>query len=150
MKYIAHRGLLQGPDPELENCPEQIKLALDLGYDCEIDLWSQGGLLFLGHDKPTYHVTYSFVIQHGLWIHAKNFEALNWLADRTKGVHYFWHEKDQYTLTSTGYIWSYPNTELSNRTIQLMPEWADPELNNIDQTCYGVCSDYVELIKSKI
>ena len=77
-------------------------------------------------------------------------EALNWLCERTKGVHYFWHDRDQYTLTSTGYIWSYPDAKLSERTIQLMPEWSDPELNNVDSTCYGVCSDYVELIRSKI
>ena len=150
MKLIAHRGLTQGPNPDRENTPEQIELALSQGYDCEIDLWCQNGQLWLGHDRPTHYITFSFIIQHGLWIHAKNFEALNWLAERTNGVHYFWHEQDQYTLTSTGYIWSYPNTELSERTIQLLPEWQDPELNNIDTTCYGVCSDYVELIRSKI
>ena len=150
MKLIAHRGLFRGPDPELENRPEQIGLALSQGYDCEIDVWCKGGQLWLGHDEPKHYITFSFVIQPGLWIHAKNFEALNWLAERTKGVHYFWHEQDQYTLTSTGYIWSYPNVELSERTIQLMPEWSDPDLNNIDRSCYGVCSDYVELIRSKI
>ena len=40
MIYIAHRGLTNGPDKELENHPEQIKRAISQGFDCEVDLWA--------------------------------------------------------------------------------------------------------------
>jgi len=53
MKLIAHRGLTQGPNKELENKPEQIISALDQGYDCEIDLWTVNSDFYLGHDAPT-------------------------------------------------------------------------------------------------
>ena len=36
---IAHRGLYNGPDPWLENKPEQITKALTLGFDAEVDVW---------------------------------------------------------------------------------------------------------------
>ena len=38
MKLIAHRGNTNGPNPETENCPQQIKNCIDQGYDVEIDL----------------------------------------------------------------------------------------------------------------
>ena len=39
MIYIAHRGLTNGPDAQLENNPFQIAKAVKEGYDCEVDLW---------------------------------------------------------------------------------------------------------------
>ena len=38
MKLIAHRGNINGPNPEMENNPEYILNTLSLGYDCEIDV----------------------------------------------------------------------------------------------------------------
>jgi hypothetical protein len=146
MKYIAHRGLFNGPDSNLENNPDQIKLALAKGYDCEIDLWykSNGGF-FLGHDAPTYNVEYEFISSEGLWIHAKNLAALYYLTNTP--LNYFWHEGDERTLTSHQYIWTYPEKTLSKRSIMLMPEWADPTLESTRTVeCFGICSDYIEKI----
>ena len=39
MILVSHRGNLSGPDPDKENNPTQINKTLDLGYDCEVDLW---------------------------------------------------------------------------------------------------------------
>ena len=74
MKYIAHRGLFNGPDKTLENHPEQILNALDLGFDVEIDLWHvncRPQEWWLGHDAPTYPIDASF---------------LNWSAWLTRSV----------------------------------------------------------------
>ena len=38
MKFIAHRGLFQGPDKDKENNPDQIYEALGKGFDVEIIL----------------------------------------------------------------------------------------------------------------
>jgi hypothetical protein len=60
MKLIAHRGLTDGPNKDLENNPKQILLAIDQSFDCEIDLWSIDSKLYLGHDLPVYPIDASF------------------------------------------------------------------------------------------
>jgi hypothetical protein len=146
MRYIAHRGLFNGPDKTLENRPEQIKTALDLDYDCEIDLWIINSDFYLGHDKPDYLIDAEFLKTPGLWIHAKNLAALRWLT--TTGLKYFWHEEDKFTLTSNNFIWTYPGNELTARSIMVMPEYADKTLANTRTAqCYAICSDWVEILK---
>lgn len=147
MKYIAHRGLINGPNKSLENLPQQIRSSLAQGYDCEIDLWLFEDRLYLGHDGPQYNITREFLEQPGLWIHAKHLPALEWLLD-TK-LNYFWHQEDHYTLTSWGWIWAYPGQPVSSRSVQVMPEMADPSLNNIDWSCHAVCSDWILRIQAQ-
>ena len=146
MKLIAHRGLTTGPDRDLENSPFQISKALDMGFDCEVDLWIENGDFFLGHDKPQYHSTAAFFQKNGLWIHAKNLEALHWLTDTD--CNYFWHQEDNFVITSHKWIWTYPLNELTEKSICVMPEWHDPNLANLPTKCYGICSDFVEKIKN--
>jgi len=146
MKYIAHRGLFNGPDVNLENRPEQIELALKMGYDCEVDLWIVNSDFYLGHDRPDYPINKKWLDRLGLWIHAKNLAALGWLT--TTDLEYFWHQNDDYTLTSHNYIWTYPGKELTERSVMVMPEHVDKSLETAhDAKCYAVCSDYVESIK---
>jgi hypothetical protein len=150
MHFIAHRGLYQGPNKELENHPNQILEAIKNGFDCEIDLRIINSELLLGHDSPTYIINRDFLIKYcsRLWIHAKNLAALRWLTDEPY-LNYFWHQNDDFVLTSKGYIWSYPGKELTTRSIMLMPEWHDPKLVDfVVPRCYGICSDYVEKIKA--
>ena len=148
MKYIAHRGLTQGPDKKLENHPTQITKALHQGFDCEIDLWVVHTELWLGHDEPQYQVDEKFIKQLGLWIHAKNVDALRWL--RVTDCNYFWHENDQYTLTSHKWIWTYPGKELTSISVMVMPETVDNTLAICKNArCYAICSDYVEQIKNQ-
>ena len=57
MKFIAHRGLFQGPDKDKENNPDQICEALEKGFDVEIDLrCDENNNLFLGHDYNQYPI----------------------------------------------------------------------------------------------
>lgn len=147
MKLIAHRGLINGPNRSLENQPQQIRSSLAAGYDCEIDLWVFDGRLYLGHDGPQYNITRDFLDQAGLWIHAKHIDALDWLLDTD--LNYFWHQEDHYTLTSKNFIWAYPGQAVTKRSVQVMPEMADPTLNNIDRNCYAVCSDWILKIQAQ-
>jgi hypothetical protein len=148
MKLIAHRGLTTGPDTNLENKPEQIKLALSQGFDCEIDVWFQDSQWYLGHDRPEYTINFEFLEQTGLWIHAKNLEALYVLGADTK-LNFFWHQEDDYTLTSQGYIWTYPNKLLTPNSISVMPEWHHSDVSLYNPNCFGVCSDYVAKLVPK-
>jgi len=137
MIKIAHRGNTVGSDP-LENAPEYIDKSLSEGYEAEIDVWYYNDGLWLGHDNPTYMVDISWLQDrhNRLWCHAKNFEALNYLLTFQK-INVFWHQQDNYTVTSQGYIWAYPGQYGSEvKTIAVLPTPA-MKLENF----YGICSD---------
>jgi len=149
MKLIAHRGLMNGPDNTIENAPVQICRALSLGYDCEIDLRVDNhGYFYLGHDNPDYHTTAEFLHKPGLWIHAKNLNALKWLTNTE--LNYFWHQEDDFVITSHRFIWTYPGKELTTNSVSVMPEWNDPNFTNLPNNCFGICSDYVGKIQKLI
>ena len=146
MKLIAHRGLSKGPNKELENRPSQIESALQHGFDCEVDFWIVDDRFYLGHDGPQFHIKQDFIKHAGLWIHAKNLNALHYLVGTD--LNFFWHQTDNYTLTSTGYIWTYPGQSLTKHSVMVMPEWDDPTLDNARHAdCFAVCSDFVSLLK---
>lgn len=138
MKLIAHRGNMYGPDIDQENKPEHILFAIKSGFDVEVDIWVMDDEILLGHDKPEYLVNEDFVelISEKAWFHCKNLEALEYFAgSRYK---YFWHQSDDYTLTSNGYVWTYPGKKTIENSIIVL-------LNKEDKLpeAYGVCSDYV-------
>mgnify|MGYP003147918481 CR=1 FL=1 len=140
MKLISHRGNINSKQPELENKISYIYDALDQGYDVEIDVWFKNDRFYLGHDEPTYEIDASFLCNQSLWCHAKNLEAL---AEMKKigDIHYFWHQNDDYTITSQRYIWTFPNKSLYYDSICVLPELGHAK--NIND-CYGICSDYIE------
>ena len=140
MKLISHRGNISGPDPGKENLPSHIKTALNLGYDVEIDVWNLNGVWFLGHDDPSYEINIKFLMNDKLLCHAKNLAALDKMLVHTN-IHCFWHQEDHYTITSRGFIVSYPGYEVTSRTICMKPELAAPESAT---ECYGICSDYIQ------
>ena len=143
MKFIAHRGNIDGPS-KFENSPDHIDEAISLGFDVEIDVWVDGYKIFLGHDEPEYKIDNAFLEERRsmLWCHAKNIHALKWLVENNFNT--FFHDTDDYTLTSKGFIWAYPGKELVEGSICVMPEMADDPLylkKNKD-IIYAVCSDY--------
>lgn len=147
MILIAHRGNISGPNPEMENRPEYVKKAIDLGYNVEVDVWYENNQLFLGHDGPQYKIKDDFLDNDLLWCHAKNTQALQKLIDL--GIHYFWHDIDAHTITSRGFVWSYPGSTLTSNSICVMPESAPDFYSDKDfKNCKGVCSDYIGEIHS--
>ena len=145
MNIISHRGNLNGPEPKLENSEAYIIKALASGFDTDIDLWFQDGVLFLGHYTPTYQTNLDFLnkYKNKLWIHCKNLEALNYLLEQD-GMNFFWHETDAYTLTSRGYIWTYFDKPVAkNNVLVLKGEIKKEDL----PVCYGVCTDFPTLFK---
>lgn len=148
MRYIAHRGLFEGPDVNLENRPQQIEVAISQGFDCEVDLWLHDEKLFLGHDFPDYEITVEWLKDKPLWIHAKNLGALAYLNSLPYALTYFWHDSDKYTLTSNNKIWTHPRATLTHDSIMVMPEWIGMDDAYI-VNCYGICSDYIKSIREK-
>jgi hypothetical protein len=140
MKLISHRGNINGPEPDKENDPSHIEMAISGGYDVEIDVWKIGATLWLGHDLPQFTVNPKFLRNEHLLCHAKNLEALDFML-KLGDVHCFWHQEDQYTLTNKGYIVSYPGYAVTPKTICMKPELVD--IKSV-YDCYAVCSDYIE------
>jgi hypothetical protein len=139
MILISHRGNLDGSFPNKENSPEYIKKALLKGFDVEIDVWFVNSCFFLGHDEPKYKINIDFLENKKLWCHAKNLNALDKMLNN-KNIHCFWHQNDDYTLTSNGFIWTYPNKKIANNSIAVLPElFKDWDVND----SFGICSDFV-------
>lgn len=144
MIYISHRGNLYKPQPKYENSIPYIQEALDRGYDVEVDVWyNDRDGYYLGHDYPQYKVDIEFLTNTRLWIHCKNSLALYKLTN-FKGLNYFWHQNDDYTLTSQNMIWCYPGKTIpflnKERAICVMPEI---HLTNVEGFG-GICSDNIE------
>lgn len=138
MILISHRGNLNGPNKELENNPRYIKEALLKGFDVEIDVYLHKNKLYLGHDEPQYKIEESFLLNKKIWCHAKNIESLV-LLKKIQAI-YFWHQEDDYTITSNGYFWTYPGKKLVKNSICVLPERFDYKKIN----CAGICSDFIE------
>lgn len=148
MRIIAHRGLMNGPDPKIENKVETIETAIRQEFEVEIDVWFHNGEWYLGHDEPIEKILFSFLCQQNLWIHCKNLAALERLGTY-KHLNSFWHENDSYTLTSHNYIWTYPGKDLSTHSICVMPEKYMPLEQVRNLKCLGICTDY-PIIVSKL
>lgn len=140
-RIIAHRANLYGPNSAKENSPSAIETALDMGFDVEIDIWSNDGRFALGHDRPTFSFSKQFFeeIMHFSWFHCKNLEALTRFQNEFPNANYFWHESDKFTLTSKGFIWTYPGESMSSKSIAVLPE--QKESPNLD-FAFGICTDY--------
>lgn len=152
---IAHRGNINGPNPEKENDPLYLEEALKLGYFVETDIWLEDDEYYLGHDKPQYLISLEWLDQYRnkIFLHCKNvgaLQALMW------DFHCFSHDRDEAVLTSQKLIWLYPGVEKKllketlSECIIVMPEWnKDNDIEQFLPFCFGVCSDYVtDLVKS--
>lgn len=137
MILISHRGNIDGRNPQLENGEGYCQAAIDAGYNVEIDVWVYDGIFWTGHARPQYRVDTDFFLKEEVWCHAKDIEALKRLLEL--GAHCFFHQNDNVTLTSKGYIWTNPTQPLTEKSICVLPE-----LQTIDiKGCAGVCSDYI-------
>lgn len=135
MKIISHRGNLKAKDSDRENKPFAIDECIRMGIDVEVDFWLRNGKFYLGHDKPETEIEETFLLSRKkhLWIHAKNFEAVECLSFYSE-LNWFWHEEDKMTLTSKGIPWCYPGYRVSNGITVVMDE-------RTDYRYYGICTD---------
>ena len=147
MKLISHRGNIDGKLVSYENEPNYIDIAINEGFDVEVDVWytkpnQSGKILFLGHDKPQYGVDLKWFLDRidKLWVHCKNIEAVEFFSNHPDDYNFFWHENDTLTLTSKKYIWTYPGKQPISNSIAVMPELYNDPVSN----CFGICSDFIK------
>lgn len=145
MIFISHRGNIEGKIEKEENNPEKILFCLSNSYDVEIDVWYMNNNFFLGHDEPMYQVDAEFLKNNSLWCHAKNIKALKKMLELN--INCFWHQEDDYILTSRNYIWVYPGKPLISGAIAVMPENTKYELSELEK-CYAICSDNIKYYRN--
>ena len=148
MILISHRGNINRAIPERENDPKYIIEAISNGFEVEIDVWFVNEKFKLGHDEPKYDFPHELLEHQAgkLWLHCKNLEAVsqfNILDSTGTFLNYFWHQKDDVTLTSQGYIWAYPGKQPLKNSIAVLPEINDDDVSK----CSGICSDIIEKYK---
>jgi len=149
MTLIAHRGNLTGPNPDRENSPDYIDEAIAQRFSVEVDLWKIDDELYLGHDDTQYKVSLEWIKQRQehLWIHCKNSWALDSMLKNN--LHCFWHDTDDYTMTSKNYVWTYPGKPIVGyMSICVLPERHINIFTDKLPQCFGVCSDYVMNIRN--
>lgn len=152
MIYISHRGNLNGPNPEKENHPDYLKEAVKKGFQVELDVWFENDKFYLGHDEAQYEIKKQFLSNNNFWCHAKNMEAIGALTSSGNFIHCFFHHNDACTLTSRGWIWTYPGELIvSKKSIAVLPESLYAKTNeNSLKTAGGICSDYIINYKNSL
>jgi hypothetical protein len=147
MILISHRGNISSINEQEENSPNYIIRAISLGYHVEIDLFKIDDNLYLGHDKPTHKIDPFFLDNEKLFVHCKNKEALLYMSKAFFKSDFFWHQNDNYTLTSKNKIWTFTGEELIHGSICVMPE--NHSYSDLSM-CYGICSDVIEKYKTMV
>jgi len=139
---IAHRGLINGSNHELENSITTISERCRQGYSSEIDIWWHREAFWIGHDEPREPVSQEFLHSEYLWIHAKNAEGFDHLQklsnEKGWGLRIFYHTDEDYILTTTGDTIIYPGIPDMEGWCYMMPEYS----NIIPKISGKICSDY--------
>lgn len=150
MRFISHRGNLDGKNPSRENAPDYVEEALKKGFDVEVDLRFHLGKMYLGHDLPQYEISDDWISRHSsnLWVHCKDSDSLGHCINN--GYHCFFHNIDAYTITSRGFVWAYPGMSISSRLcICVMPENKEGSVGLLMHDYYGTCSDVIQQMESE-
>lgn len=136
---------MDGPSA-LENHPDYIKKALDAGFNVEVDVQSiRNGEALIGHGGPSYTTNLDMICDDRVWCHAKTLSALEDLLHI--GAHCFWHQDDDYTITSKGVIWT-ARDECGGNIVRVTKKASDvgevmTDNGLLFNHLYGVCCDYV-------
>lgn len=147
MKYISHRGNIDSINPDQENSSKYIDQAISKGYDVEMDVRLVNNYLYLGHDSPDYPVSLPWLLERKdyLWVHTKNFAALDYLIDYDLRV--FYHQKESHTIINRcNLIWSHNLSEAGEKSIIPLLSLKEVQSFNYPHV-YGVCSDFISFLK---
>ena len=121
---ISHLGNIAGRQPKQENRLKYLKAALAAGWHvCADVVFYQGSFLlpFEGGFNPA---PPSFFSGQRVWSRCYNAETLDALCNIN--AHAFLDTEHMPTLTSSQFIWTPANRELSLRSIAYLPETAEP------------------------
>jgi hypothetical protein len=139
---IAHRGLIKGPDPVLENSVDLLQKRKEAGLHSEVDIWWTEGSFWIGHDFPREQVSLEFLTSPYFWIHAKHDESFRELQcishEKGLGLRIFYHTDEDYVLTTLGDTIIFPGLEDCSGWVYMMPESGKV----LPNCAAAICSDF--------
>lgn len=141
IRFISHRGNLNGPNPEKENRPEYIDEAIRAGHIVEVDIRRVGTGIYLGHDYPQYKIDEKWIFdrEDNLLLHCKDLYSAKFAAP---SWHIFCHVNDPFTITSRGLVWQH-DLSLATTVKTIVPLMTrDLVISFESRHLYGICSDY--------
>ena len=155
IKLIAHRGNINGSNPGRENTVPYIEEAIEKGFDVEIDVraverkkperraYISPYTYVLGHDGGETEVGYEWLLRHSekLWVHCKDLTSLRALYGTP--LNYFWHQEDDFTLTSKNIIWTYPLKNITDKSVIVCFTQEEAKFWNGESQIFGICCDWV-------
>lgn len=142
---IAHRGLRNGPNADIENTIPLLEKNIRSCITSEVDVWYRDNKYWLGHDAPACEITLDWLVTHRdyLLIHAKDLVTFHTLT-RYKDehgilLHIFYHTDEDVVLTTQDICIVYPGKEVLKGWMSMMPERA----NHVSTLrSVAICSDY--------
>ena len=150
MILISHRGNIDKKNLSRENNSDYIDEAINKGFQVEIDVWFIKNEFYLGHDYAEHKIDFDWILKRKsqLWIHCKNIPAIEELNNYRKNPNYselnfFFHDNDDLTLTSKGFLWVFPVKQPVKNSIAVLPELYNDDLSS----CIGICSDLINNYK---
>ena len=151
MKLISHRGNFSGIYSDRENKPSYIDTTLSLGYDVEVDIRYVNDKFYLGHDNPDFLVSEKWITERKdyIWFHCKDLLSAQKFKKMDCEIKYFCHSSDDFVLTSTNHTWVH-NLELELDDTCIIPLLDIKSIENYNnQLVYAICTDFINILKSK-
>jgi len=145
MKFISHRGNIDGVRPAFENNPQYVDIALQYGYYVFIDVWYDSGNFWLGNKVKQYSIFEGFLEQEKYICNPKDWKTFDKLFSN-EHIHTLWNDIDYYTITSKGWVWAHEHAEDYSENSIIT------HFNDMDVVpgVAGVCSNYIRSIREKI
>ena len=154
MIFISYRGIYEGTNFENANTPNQIGKAISSGFNCMIDVWREGGKLYLGNEQPTTEVTEKYLQNSRFWISARNAEMITWLESQPSKLYPNWFYFTQptppppYVTASNGKLITPGTVPINNNSVIFLPEISDRAMfSTVKLRCYGILSAYLTFIR---
>lgn len=143
---IAHRANITGASKDCENRIASIINCIKIGFDVEIDVRMYSNSLYLGHDEPQEKLDIEFLKLNAkhLWIHCKCIDSLQSILDHEE-LNCFYHDVDNFTLTSHNFIWTYPYKPVTSKSI-IVATTLEESKKYLDSSVYGICTDFGALL----
>jgi len=145
---ILHRGN-NGNDTLHENCPNTLEKRDNDGYSVECDIWLKDDIWYLGHDYPEYKIENldKFLSIPSRLIHAKDGNTFSKLMRYCRENGYnneiFYHTNEDYVLTTSLNIVTYPGKYILENSILMMPENMNRDFLSEEIENYSsICSDF--------
>ena len=150
-RFIAHRGITDGNYSDRENKVDTIIQALRYGYEVEVDVRLFNGEIYLGHDEPQEKLSklwnrmrtgIDWIPYGGLWYHCKDSGSLDYFK-KLNMYNYFWHDQDNFTITSKGHIWTADLCGCYPVDTFVVVKNKDDLVSQSETNCAGICSPFI-------